>query len=82
LYDLNLSSHEGLQRNTLGSIGVKPLKDVLKINHYLGILNLAGNFIGDLGVSYLCEGLSLNSTLVELDLTQNDITSEGVEKLA
>lgn len=29
LYHLDLSSHEGLQRNTLGSIGVKPLKEVL-----------------------------------------------------
>ena len=57
LLHLNLSSHEGLSRNTLGPTGVKPLREVLKFNHYLAILNLAGNFIGDIGVGYLCEGL-------------------------
>jgi hypothetical protein len=79
LLNLNLSSYEGLSRNTLGPNGVKPLKFVLKINRYLAILSLAGNFIGDTGVGYLCEGLEGNTTLMELNLAQNEITSEGVE---
>ena len=79
LLHLNLSSHEGLSRNTLGPTGVKPLREVLKFNHYLAILNLAGNFIGDIGVGYLCEGLQANTTLVELNLAQNEITSDGIE---
>jgi Ran GTPase-activating protein (RanGAP) involved in mRNA processing and transport len=77
--NLNLSSYEGLSRNTLGPNGVKPLRYVLKINRYLAILSLAGNFIGDIGVGYLCEGLEGNTTLMELNLAQNEITSEGVE---
>jgi Ran GTPase-activating protein (RanGAP) involved in mRNA processing and transport len=79
LLNLNLSSYEGLSRNTLGPNGIKPLRYVLKINRYLAILSLAGNFIGDKGVGYICEGLEGNTTLMELNLSQNEITSEGVE---
>ncbi len=79
LLNLNLSSYEGLSRNTLGPNGIKPLRYVLKINRYLAILSLAGNFIGDTGVGYICEGLKGNTTLMELNLAQNEITSEGVE---
>ena len=57
LIELNLSSHEGLQRNTLGAAGVKPLRELLNVNRFITILNLSGNFIGDLGVCYLGEGL-------------------------
>jgi hypothetical protein len=55
--DLNLASYEALQRNTLGAVGVRPLREVLHVNKFLTILNLAGNFIGDLGVCYIGEGL-------------------------
>ncbi len=71
LIDLNLSSHEGLQRNTLGAAGVKPLRELLNVNKFLTILNLAGNFIGDLGICYLGEGLKkepVNKTLKSLNL--------------
>ena len=79
LLNLNLSSYEGLSRNTLGPNGIKPLRYVLKINRYLAILSLVGNFIGDTGVGYICEGLEGNTTLMELNLGQNEITFEGVE---
>lgn len=86
LIHLNLSSHEGLQRNTLGALGVKPFKDVLKVNRYLTILNLSGCFIGDIGLGYICDGLqgsqdTANKTLNELNLALNEITSDGVEKM-
>ena len=79
LINLNLSSYEGLSRNTLGPNGVKALRFVLRVNRYLAILSLAGNFIGDIGVGYLCEGLEGNTTLIELNLAQNEITSEGIK---
>lgn len=61
--DLNLaSSNEGLNRNTLGSAGVLPLRHTLKVNKFLAILNLSGNFIGDTGINYLVEGLGLGTT--------------------
>jgi len=60
------------------------LKELLNVNHFITILNLAGNFIGDLGVCYLGEGLKkhpVNKTLKSLNLTSNDITGEGADKL-
>ncbi len=61
--DLNLaSSNEGLNRNTLGSAGVLPFRHTLKVNNFLSILNLSGNFIGDLGLTYLVEGLGYGTT--------------------
>jgi Ran GTPase-activating protein (RanGAP) involved in mRNA processing and transport len=71
LIDLNISSLEGLQRNTLGPAGVKPLRELLHVNHFLSILNLSGNFIGDMGICYLGEGLKkhpVNTSLKSLNL--------------
>lgn len=84
LIDLNISSLEGLQRNTLGPAGVKPLRELLHVNHFLSILNLSGNFIGDMGICYLGEGLKkhpVNTSLKSLNLQSNDITGDGAEKL-
>ena len=66
MIDLNISSIEGLSRNTLGSQGCKPLSHSLSLNQYLLVLNLSGNFIGDHGVSYICQGLKKgpNKTLI------------------
>jgi Ran GTPase-activating protein (RanGAP) involved in mRNA processing and transport len=81
IIDLNLSSAEGLARNTLGPAGVKPLAKVLQINQFLTFLNLAGNFIGDTGLGYICQGIQggNNKGLKVMNLTLNDISDEGIE---
>ena len=81
--DLNLSSFEGLNRNTLGAKGVEPLKQILAFNNFLTILNVSGNFIGNKGLAFICEGLLAgpNQTLLKLNIALNDINSGGIDHL-
>ena len=83
LVDLNLSSFEGLNRNTLGCKGVEPLRQILAFNRFLTILNVSGNFIGNKGLAFICEGLLAgpNQTLLKLNIAQNDINASGMDHL-
>ena len=79
LIELNLSSIEGLNRNTLGSQGVKSLARVLPINPIISSINVSGNFIGDSGMLYICEGIrNGNTSLKSLSVGLNEITHESL----
>ena len=80
IVDLNLSSLEGSNRNRVTDVGIKNMPVFLNKNHFIEILNLAGNSIRNEGFQYICEGLENNQSLQQLDISNNGINEKGIKK--
>lgn len=73
LSELNLSNNDKLHKNRIGSKGCLALRDLLKQNKILTILNIAENSIGAEGIKNIAEGLQSNKVLVSLNLSSNNL---------
>ena len=82
LSSIDISSHEGLNRNRLCAYGAEPFATILKQNALLSMLNLAGTSLGVEGIVYIAEGLYENSSVVYLNVANNTIGARGAEILA
>jgi Ran GTPase-activating protein (RanGAP) involved in mRNA processing and transport len=59
--------------------GAFAIVNLLKRNHLLWILNIAGTSLGNEGVESLVEGLASNQTLLSLNLANNNLSGKGIE---
>lgn len=82
LASIDISSHEGLHRNRLCTIGSKALSNLIKNSQVLTCLNLSSTCIGPEGLDYLVDGLSENISLSSLNLCNNSLGHKSIEKLA
>ena len=80
LVELDISSKEGLNKNSIRS-GTRSLKESLKHNTTLTILNLSSTQLNLEGLSNLTAGLKHNSSICSLDIGNNDLGEECVENL-
>lgn len=85
LIDLNISSKtkEGKNRNKFTTAGFLALKDMLKENRFLQILNISGNNLRSQGVKILCDAYEESKmdgksdiNLLSLDLSFSEINCE------
>ena len=74
---LSVGTMDNVQKNKLGSQGVKHLVPLLKDSQFLAILDIRGTVLTDSGLISLCEGLTNNKILRCLNLAKNDITAHG-----
>lgn len=72
LVELDISSKEGLNKNCIRS-GTRSLKESLKQNCTLAILNLANTQLNMEGLTYLTAGLKQNSGVASLNIGQNEL---------
>lgn len=79
IVSFDLSSHEGLHRNRLGLQGAAAIVSLLKRNHLLWILNIAGTSLGNEGAETLVEGLASNQSLLSLNLANNNLSGKGID---
>ena len=62
--------------------GAVDIAEMLKINHTLKFLHIAGNSIGDDGISAVSDGLYANTTLIQLVACSCEFCVEGAESIA
>ena len=62
--------------------GAVSIGEVLKINHTLRYLQIAGNPIGDDGISAISDSLHVNTTLIQLVARSCKFQSKGAESVA
>ena len=73
---LNLSNHDRLHRNRIGTAACRDLCDLLVSNKILSSLNIADNRIGNEGLQIIAPGLNSECVLVIFNLANNDL--EGI----
>ena len=75
LTELNISTAQSLHRNKISFPAMNSLRDFLRINKSLVILNLYGNWIGNKGFKILWDCFSQgNKTLEEINVGYNLLT--------
>ena len=79
MINLNLGNVDASHKNTIGAKGALYLKDLLKINQTLTILDLRGNTLCDQGIFQLSQGLKHNIGLMDLNVSQNGFSVFGIE---
>ena len=80
IINLNISSHEGINRNRLTSKGIKNIIKFLGKNLYIESLNLSGNSLKNEGFDFICRGLNNNISLQNLNISNNDIQETGINQ--
>lgn len=69
LIHLSLGNTDARHKNNIGAKGARHLKDLLKLNQTLTILDLKGNTLCDQGIFQLCQGLRHNVGLMDLNIS-------------
>lgn len=78
MVELDISSKEGLNKNCIRS-GTRSLRDSLKHNITLAILNLSCTQLNLEGLSHLAAGLKSNIGISSLNIGNNDLGENCVE---
>lgn len=79
--EINIANREKMHRNRIGPKGCIALKDMLKVNRILSMLNIAGNNITAEGLKYLIEGLTGNDVVLSLNLSDNNLPASCIYSL-
>jgi hypothetical protein len=57
---LNISTIEGVARNRISATGIQELRNLLKFNRFLELLDLTSIGLGNAGLEAICDALGAN----------------------
>eukprot|EP01080_Neovahlkampfia_damariscottae_P001028 gene1028-9932_t len=77
-----LGLHAKLENKQSGNVGMKALRDMLKINQKIELLDFEDNALCNEDMKLFCEGLKYNTSVKHLLLSNNDIGDDGSKTIA